>query len=69
MRGCRNVAGILALFHSLNEVGKTRVIVTRDPGVAKVGRRGIHMSDGQVVPPQEVEARISNRFNLADKSS
>ncbi len=55
-------AEILALFHSLNAEGKTLIIVTHDPEVAKFGRRRIHMSDGQVVPPDEVEARISNRF-------
>lgn len=59
-------AEILALFHSLNAEGRTIVIVTHDPEVAKFGRRRIHMSDGQVVPPDEVEKRISNRYQSAE---
>lgn len=55
---------ILGLFHALNSEGRTIVIVTHDTEVAKFGRRRIHMSDGQVVPPHEIEARISNRFKV-----
>ncbi len=57
-------AEILALFHALNDEGRTIAIVTHDTEVAKFGRRRIHMSDGQVVPPEEVERRISNRYHL-----
>ena len=57
-------AEILALFHSLNAEGRTIVIVTHDPEVARFGRRRIHMSDGQVVPPDEIERRDSGRFAL-----
>lgn len=55
---------ILGLFHNLNSEGRTIIIVTHDPDVAKFGQRRIHMSDGQVVPPEEVESRISNRFRV-----
>lgn len=55
---------ILGLFHNLNAEGRTIIIVTHDPDVAKFGQRRIHMSDGQVVPPEEVESRISNRFRV-----
>ncbi len=55
-------AEILALFHELNAEGRTIVIVTHDVEVAKFGRRRIHMSDGQVVPPEAVEKRMSDRF-------
>lgn len=61
-------AEILALFHDLNSEGKTIIIVTHDPDVAKFGRRRIHMSDGQVVPPDQLESHISNRFNLLEKA-
>ncbi|MCL2001104.1 MAG: ABC transporter ATP-binding protein [Planctomycetes bacterium] len=47
----RTGAEILALFHNLNADGRTIVIVTHDPEVAKFGRRRIHMSDGRVVTP------------------
>ena len=58
-------AEILALFHNLNSEGRTIIIVTHDPDVARFGNRRIHMSDGQVVPPDQVEKRISERFKLA----
>ncbi len=57
-------AEILALFHTLNSEGRTIVIVTHDTEVAKFGRRRIHMSDGQVVPPDQIETRDSSRFNI-----
>ncbi len=56
---------ILALFHALNAEGVTIVIVTHDTDVAKFGRRRINMMDGQVVDPQEVEKRISARYQAA----
>ncbi len=56
-------AEILALFHALNEEGRTIVIVTHDPDVAKFGRRRIIMSDGQVVSEAEVQRRVSDRFS------
>lgn len=55
-------AEILALFHELNAEGRTIIIVTHDPEVAKFGRRRIHMSDGQVVASEEMAKRISDRF-------
>ncbi len=58
-------AEILALFHALNSEGRTIVIVTHDTEVAKFGRRRIHMSDGQVVPADQIETRDSARFNIA----
>ncbi|MDR0362941.1 MAG: ABC transporter ATP-binding protein [Planctomycetota bacterium] len=58
-------AEILALFHSLNAEGRTIIIVTHDPEVAKFGRRRIHMSDGHVVPPDQIEKTNSSRFALA----
>lgn len=57
-------AEILALFHALNSEGRTIVIVTHDTEVAKFGRRRIHMSDGQVVPSDQIETRDSARFNI-----
>ena len=57
-------AEILALFHSLNAEGRTIVIVTHDPEVAKFGRRRIHMSDGQVVPSDLIGQRDSSRLRL-----
>lgn len=57
-------AEILALFHNLNAEGRTIVIVTHDPEVAKFGRRRIHMSDGRAVSSDKIELRESQRFLL-----
>jgi len=46
---------ILAIFHRLNEAGRTILIVTHDPHVAGCCRRQIHMKDGRIQPqPGEV---------------
>ncbi|MDR1536006.1 MAG: ABC transporter ATP-binding protein [Planctomycetota bacterium] len=58
----RTGAEILALFHALNAEGRTIVIVTHDPEVAKFGRRRIHVSDGKVIPEDFVAKRESTRF-------
>ncbi len=62
-------AEILALFHSLNSEGRTMIIVTHDPEVAKFGRRRIHMSDGQVVPQDQIEKTNSARFASVQDAS
>ena len=61
----RTGAEILALFHGLNSEGRTIVIVTHDPEVARFGRRRIHMSDGRVIPPERMAVRESSRFAAA----
>ncbi|MDR2391305.1 MAG: ABC transporter ATP-binding protein [Planctomycetota bacterium] len=58
----RTGAEILALFHDLNSEGRTIVIVTHDPDVARFGRRRIHMSDGKVIPEDAVAAHESSRL-------
>lgn len=57
-------AEILALFHSLNDEGRTIVIVTHDPEVAKFGRRRIHMSDGRVISSEAIALHESGRFAI-----
>ncbi len=61
-------AEILALFHSLNSEGRTIIIVTHDPEVARFGRRRIHMSDGQVVKAELIDSQESHRFAAAETS-
>ena len=39
----------MELFHSLNEQGRTVVIVTHDPNVAEQCNRVIEISDGRIV--------------------
>ncbi len=42
---------MLALIRDLQkERGSTFVVVTHDPGVAKLGDREIHLRDGKLVP-------------------
>lgn len=65
----RTGAEILGLFHNLNAEGRTMIIVTHDPEVAKFCRRRIHMSDGKVVPRDQIEKTNSARFALAQEES
>lgn len=64
----RTGAEILALFHSLNAEGRTIIIVTHDIEVAKFGRRRIHMSDGKVVPREQIEKSNSTRFVITESA-
>lgn len=59
-------AEILALFHSLNDEGRTIVIVTHDPEVAKFGRRRVHMSDGKVISSEAIALHESGRFAIGN---
>ncbi len=40
---------ILGLFESLNQQGRTIIIVTHEPDIARRCRRSIHIRDGQIV--------------------
>ena len=42
-------AEIMELFKSLNDEGKTVIIITHDPTVAEACKRKIEISDGQIV--------------------
>lgn len=46
---------IMELFKSLNDEGKTIIIITHDPTVADQCKRKIEISDGRIVPPPENE--------------
>jgi putative ABC transport system ATP-binding protein len=55
---------ILAIFQTINEEGKTVVVVTHDPDVAAKARRIITLRDGQIV---DGEAKKSRRGAAAGK--
>ena len=40
---------IMELFHSLNDEGKTVIIITHDPTVAESCKQKIEISDGKIV--------------------
>jgi putative ABC transport system ATP-binding protein len=40
---------VIALFHDLHRQGRTIVLVTHEPDIAKHAERIIHLQDGQVV--------------------
>src|SRR5438876_1027240 len=47
---------VLALFKTLNDQGRTIIVVTHDPAVARHCRREIYLMDGKVAtPPAAVE--------------
>jgi len=50
---------IMALFHALHRQGRTIVLVTHEPDIARYAERTIHLKDGRVVwesRPEEVAA-------------
>ncbi len=46
---------IMGLFHSLHEQGRTIVIVTHEADIAQQCRRSIHIRDGRIAAPLEVQ--------------
>jgi putative ABC transport system ATP-binding protein len=49
---------IMAIFHRLNDEGKTIIMVTHEEDIAAYARRIIRLRDGQVVEDQAVKGRI-----------
>jgi putative ABC transport system ATP-binding protein len=53
----RTGAEIMQLFTTLNAQGRTIIVVTHDPSVARYCRRSIHLCDGRIAePPAETAA-------------
>jgi putative ABC transport system ATP-binding protein len=42
-------AEVLEIFKNLNRTGKTVVLITHDPAIAKFAGRVIHLSDGEII--------------------
>ncbi len=40
---------IMSIFEQLNALGRTIIIVTHEPNVAKHCRRQVHMQDGRII--------------------
>ena len=49
---------ILALFETLNNQGRTIIVVTHDPSVARHCRREIYLMDGRVATPPSAIAEV-----------
>lgn len=49
---------IMAIFQSLNDAGKTVVMVTHEPDIARHARRVVRFHDGRVVTDEPVENRL-----------
>jgi putative ABC transport system ATP-binding protein len=52
---------IMAIFQALNDAGKTVVMVTHEPDIARHARRIIRFRDGRVMDDQPVENRLIAR--------
>ena len=57
---------ILAQLQMLNEAGRTIVLVTHDPTVARHARRVVMMGDGRAVREELVPERLDARALLAE---
>jgi putative ABC transport system ATP-binding protein len=55
---------ILAHLQALNDAGRTVVLVTHDPTVARHTRRVVMMCDGRAVREEDVAARLDARAVL-----
>lgn len=55
---------IMAVFQDLNEQGKTVVLVTHEPDIARHCKRIIRFKDGRVLEDSPVSDRIDARKNL-----
>ena len=49
---------IMAIFQSLNDMGKTVVMVTHEPDIAAHAKRIIRLRDGKLVGDEKVEKRL-----------
>jgi putative ABC transport system ATP-binding protein len=56
----RTADGILSLFEDLNSDGRTIVVVTHAPDVARRARRRITLDDGCIVSDSRIEAAVSS---------
>lgn len=56
---------IMEIFQELNDVGKTIVVVTHEPDIAKMCKRNIVFKDGKVVKDFMVEKPVNAKEELA----
>jgi putative ABC transport system ATP-binding protein len=47
---------LLNLFHELNNLGHTMVLITHDPKVASTAKRRVHIVDGRILTDEEASA-------------
>jgi putative ABC transport system ATP-binding protein len=57
-------AQVMELLRTLNESGKTVVVVTHDPGVASAARRVVFMRDGRIVDEAALDSGEDKRAVL-----
>ncbi len=48
---------ILDIFRALNDGGRTVILITHDPDIARAGRRVVQIRDGRIVSDEPVAAR------------
>jgi len=55
----RTGAAVLKMFQELNAQGRTIILITHDPGIARHANRTIHILDGRLFEGEEGEAAVA----------
>jgi len=48
---------VMAIFQTLNDEGKTIILITHEPDIARFARRAVHFRDGRIVTDEPVIQR------------
>ena len=64
-----NTQALLSLLKSLNDQGKTVVIVTHDPDVAAVAKRHVHMEDGRITLDQRMNNEQADNVSISQQKT
>jgi len=49
---------VMAIFQTLNDEGKTIILITHEPDIARYSRRAVHFRDGRIVTDETVRQRL-----------
>ncbi|HEX7676998.1 MAG TPA: ABC transporter permease [Thermoanaerobaculia bacterium] len=59
---------IMSLLQRLNDAGRTIVLITHEPDVARFAKRIVHLRDGRIVSDERIEQHRAAAQNIASES-